>query len=140
MTEKKQAQIPAHVEQFGQLVASALLDAGLKAAKFTGNTVRRSSDVGFVVRPMDDNAAVTIEVAMPLQMRRTEAAEMAALESCLEPIYNLMALVVNPGRVKETARIRNPRRILSRAVVVNVPSEKLVRRLMTAYTESLGKK
>ncbi len=138
MPEKKQANAPAHVTQFTQLLDAALRRAGIKTTGSLGNGAAAPSGAG-LVRLVDEGSAIAIEVVLPRFTRRTETAEMAVLQPCLAEAYKLLRLVVNPDRAKGMVLIRNPHsNTLPWAVVVTVPSPVLVNRLHKAFTGTLN--
>lgn len=128
---------PPHVITFGQMIAGVLQQAGIQPAAFGRHRTVKHGGTGFVVRAMDDNTALTVEVIFPPLAARSQQAELAILEPCIVPIRAFLARVMQPGDAKALVRLRNRSRLTPRAVIVSVPSPKRVGRLAKIYAGRL---
>lgn len=126
--------LPDHVQHFGRLLAMALQAAGIKAAEFDGDTVRRGGG-GFMVQATDGNSVMVVAMLPAFTQKRDEK-EQAIVASCETPARQLLALAMERARTLPMVRIRPKSRTLGHALVVTVPEPRIVGRLMMAWDEA----
>jgi hypothetical protein len=127
--------VPPHVAQFGGMLAQVLQLGGLTPAEFDGNGVVKRGKGGFIVKPMGDgsNALMVEAIFAPLSPKRAEN-EMAVLQQAVHLIRQFMRRAIEPGRNSDAdgmVRLRQPERVLTKAVIVTVPRERMITRLQT---------